>query len=189
MASHEFVIAVKRWLGIPIFPDFPEAIRCMRGHTIDSFGDHLLECGHDSLRSRCHNAIRDIVYHTLLVDDAGSRVEECCSSTSFNRPGKVYHPNFTNGKPAYFDVSIWNTMQPSYIIPSSTLAEAAAFAEGEEKDAHHQADVEAANGCFYPLIVEMFDSWTPASLATLRIIASKTMTKTRLHLLKRLVAC
>ncbi len=56
--------------------------------------------------------------------------------------------NFTNGKPAYFDVSIWNTMQPSYIIPSSTLAVAAAFAGEGEKDAHHQADVEpAGQGC------------------------------------------
>ena len=32
----------------------------------------------------------------------------------------------------------------------------------------------------YPLIVETFGFWTPASLAILRIIASKTMTKTRL---------
>ena len=40
--------------------------------------------------------------------------------------------------------------------------------------------MEAAGGCFYPLIVEMFAFWTPAGLATLGIIASKTMTKTRL---------
>ena len=71
-------------------------------------------------------------------------LRERCSSTSFNRPGDVYHPNFTNAKPAYFEVSIWNTMQPSYIIPSSNLAGADAFAGEEEKDAHHQMDVEAA---------------------------------------------
>ena len=45
-------------------------------------------------------------------------------------------------------------MQPSYIVPSSTLAGAAAFAGEEEKDAHHQANVDAAGGSFYPLIVE-----------------------------------
>ena len=143
-ASHEFVIAVKLWLEIPIFPDFSKAIRCMCGHTIDSFGDHLLGCGHGSLRSRRHNALRDIIYHMLLVDDAGSHLEEHCSTTSFNRPGDVYRPNFTNGKPAYFDVSIWNTMQPSYIIPASTLAGAAAFTGEEEKDAHRQTNVEAS---------------------------------------------
>ncbi len=58
-------------------------------------------------------------------------------------------------------------MQPPHIVPSSTLAGAAAFAGEEEKDAHHQADVEAAGGCFYPLIVETFGFWTPASLVTL----------------------
>ncbi len=40
--------------------------------------------------------------------------------------------------------------------------------------------MEAVGGRFYPLIVETFGFWTPASLTTLRIIASKTMTKTRL---------
>ena len=95
-----------------------------------------------------------IVYHTLLVDDTDSRLEERCSSTYFNHLGDVYHLNFTNDKPTYFDVSIWNTMQPSYIIPSSTLAGAAAFAGEEEKDTHHQANVEAADGCFYPLILK-----------------------------------
>ena len=129
-----------------------------------------------SLRSSHHNTLRDITYHTLLVDDASSRLEERCSSTSFNHPGNVYHPNFTNGKPACFDVSIWNTMQPSYIVPISTLAGAAAFAGEEEKYTHHQADVEAAGKCCYSLIVETFGfKKKPASLATLGIIASKTM--------------
>ena len=63
-------------------------------------------------------------------------------------------------------------MQPSYFVPSSTLAGAAAFAGEEEKDAHHQADVEAACGCFYALIVEMFGFWTLASLATLALYKS-----------------
>ena len=75
MASHEFMIAVKLWLGIPLFPDFPKAICCMYGHAIDSFEDHLLGCRHASLQSRHHNALRDIIYHTLLVDDVGSRLK------------------------------------------------------------------------------------------------------------------
>ena len=57
-------------------------------------------------------------------------------------------------------------MQPSYIITSSTLAGAAAFAGEKKKDAHHQADMEASGVCFYPLIVETFGFWTPSSLAT-----------------------
>ena len=40
-----------------------------------------------------------------------------------------------------------------------------------------KSNTEAAGGCFHP---ETFGFWTPASLATLRIIASKTIAKTRL---------
>ena len=80
-------------------------------------------------------------------------------------------------------------MQPSYIIPSLTLARAAVFAGEKENDAHHQTDVEAAGGCFYSLTVKTFGFWTLASLGTLRIIASKTMTKTRLSLSQALVIC
>ena len=148
MASHEFVIAVKLWLGIPIFPDFPKAIRCMCGHTIDSFGDHLLGCGHGSLRSRRHNALHDIIYHTLLVDDAGSRLEERCSSTSFNRPRDVYHPNLQTAS--------WLILMFPVGIPCSLRTlhhlqlwlELLHLLEIKKKDAHHQADVEAASGCF-----------------------------------------
>ena len=68
----------------------------------------------------------------LLVDDAGSRLEERCSST-FNHPGDVYHPNFTNGKLAYFDVFIWNTKQPLYIIPSQLWLELLQLLERKKK--------------------------------------------------------
>ena len=70
MALHEFVVAIKLWLGISIFPAHPKPIRCACGSTIDAFGDHMLGCGHGHLRSKRHDALRDIVYHALLVDDA-----------------------------------------------------------------------------------------------------------------------
>ena len=165
MASHEFVIAVKLWLGITVFPDFLKAIRCMCGHTTDLFGDHLLGCVHGSLRSRRHNALRDITRYLLMMLVHALR-SVAVALLSIVLGMHVYHPNFTNGKPAYFDVSIWNTMQPSYIIQSSNFAGAAAFAGEEEKNAHRQTDVKAADGCFYPLIVETFVFWTLASLAT-----------------------
>ena len=46
LPKHEFVVAVKLWLGIPIFPSLSNSIRCTCGHIIDVFGDHLLGCGH-----------------------------------------------------------------------------------------------------------------------------------------------
>ena len=46
--QHGFIIAIRIWLGIPLFPDSPESLRCVCGSIIDPHGDHLLGCGYDS---------------------------------------------------------------------------------------------------------------------------------------------
>ena len=63
---------------------------------------------------------------------------------------------------------------------SLTVVGAAAYAGEEEKDIRHEAEVAAAGGLFYPLAIESFDFWTPTSLAVLKTIVLKTMTKTRM---------
>ena len=55
------LLAMKLWLGIPLFDDTPSGVRCSCGHIMDVFGDHLLGCGHDGMRTRCHIALKDIV--------------------------------------------------------------------------------------------------------------------------------
>ena len=71
-------------------------------------------------------------------------------------------------------------MQATYVLKSSTIVGAAAYAGEEEKDIRHEAEVAAAAALFYPLVVESFGFCTPTSLAVLKTIASKTMTKTRM---------
>ena len=73
-----------------------------------------------------------------------------------------------------------NTMQATYILKFSTIVRAAAYAGEKEKGIRHEAEVVAAEGLFYPLVVESFGFWTPTSLAVLKTIASKTMTKIRM---------
>ena len=51
------------WLGIPLFPDSPDSLRCVSGSIIDPHGDHLLGCGYDSALKRRHNALCDIIWH------------------------------------------------------------------------------------------------------------------------------
>ena len=179
LPKHEFVVAVKLWLGIPIFPSLSNSIRYTCGHIIDVFGDHLLGCGHGPLRTKRHDALRDIVYHALLVDNGGVRIEQKCGSESNNRPGDVFHPDFVLGHPAYFDVSVRNTMQPAYITKSANVAGTAAMAGEEEKDLRHDNEVTAAGGNFYPLVVESYGYWTPSSLESLKTIAAKTTSRNR----------
>ena len=61
--------------------------------------------------------------------------------------------------------------------PHETTAAGAAGLAGEmEKDAKYDVLVSASDALFYPLAVESFGAWTPASLDSLRTIATKTIT-------------
>jgi len=100
--------------------------------------------------------------------------EQHVSSNDHSRPGGVYHPDFQFGRPAYFDVSVHSTTQPSHISSSSCSAWVAAAAGEVAKDLKHQAVVEEAGCDFIPLVVETFGVWSLFALRTLRTIADHT---------------
>ena len=140
---------------------------------MDCFGDHVLGCGHGPLRIKRHNAISEVIWHALLVDNKESKREQKCGGESNNRPGDVFHPDFLEGRPAFFDVSVRNSLQPSYVSKAAIKPGAAAEAGEIEKDEKHERAVTQAGGHFYPLIVETLGHWSPSSLETLKTIASK----------------
>ena len=156
MSRHEFSIAVRLLLGITLFPAHPSAVRCKCGQLIDGFGDHLLGCRQIHLRSKCHDALRDVIFNALLVDDKGTLKEQRFSSDTSDRPGDVFHPNFLTGRPAYFDITVRNSFQPKFVSSSATAAGAAGLAGEMEKDAKYDVLVSASDALFYPLAVESF---------------------------------
>ena len=169
MSRQEFVCSLWYWLGIPVFAS-TDSIRCSCGNVVDRFGDHLLGCGHGPMRIRRHDALCDIVFHALLQDNSGCKREQRCGS-GLDRPGDVYHPDFLYGKPAYFDVTVRNSLQGSLLSQSAVTAGVAASRGEVEKDAHHEEAVLGAGGIFIPLAVESLGLWSPASLKILRDIA------------------
>jgi len=50
------------------------------------------------------------------------------------RPGDIFHPDFQYGRPAYFDVSVRTTTQPSHISSSASSAGVTAAAGEVAKD-------------------------------------------------------
>jgi len=72
-----------------------------------------------------------------------------------------FHPDYQYGHPAYFDVSVCSTTQPSH-TSSSASCDGVAAAGGEmPKDAKHLATVEKPGGDFIPLVVECFGNGYP----------------------------
>ena len=131
MSPQEFVVALRLRLGIAVFPRHPTSFRCTCSHVIDEHGDHVLGCG--PLRNKRHDALCNVIFHCLLNENSGTRREQGCSTLSFDRPGDVYHPDFSHGKPAYFDMSVRNSFGPSHIINAASKAVAAAEAGKSEK--------------------------------------------------------
>ena len=145
---------------------------------IDKFGDNLLGCRKNSLRSKCHDALRDTIYNALLIDDKGTLLEQRFSSQNNNRPGDVYHSNFLFGRAAYFDLIIRNTVQLKFVANGANSAGSAAAAGELEKDLKYEEAVADSGALFFPLAVETYGCWTSASLDTIKTIASKVVTAT-----------
>ena len=120
-------------------------------------------------RIRRHNALRN--YHALKLDNQNVKIERV-NGHSNTRPGDIYHPDFDNGKPSFFDISVSNVLQPSTI---STAVNAGAIAERREisKDNKQHSTVKTAGGSFFPLVVETLGLWTPFAIQTLRTIATR----------------
>ena len=117
--------------------------------------------------------ICEVVFNALLVDDSRCRREMRCSSTSNSRHGDIFHPNFEHRLPTYFDSTVRNSLQPSYLVQAATCPEAAAAAGEIEKHQRHDAMVLNTGGIFHPLVVESLGLWTPNSLQVLKIIARR----------------
>ena len=66
---HEFVIAIRTWLGISIFSLPPSSVLCCCGGTIDPFGDHLISCHRGPQRVQRHKALCEIIFQALLVEN------------------------------------------------------------------------------------------------------------------------
>ena len=132
----EFVVGLCLWLGVSLFPSSP-LCKCLS--SIDCFGDHLLGCSHGPMGIRHHDALVSILHHALLQDHPGTLKEQRASFDDNSKPGDIFHPDFQNGRPAYFDVSVRSTTQPSHISSSASCAGVAAAAGEVAKDANHLA--------------------------------------------------
>ncbi len=174
MRSSEFVVSIRIWLGIPFFLETSSNALCTCKTPIDAHGDHLLGCGFGPLRIRRHDALCEVIWHALQQDNPNARREQRVSGESQARPGDIYHPDYSNGYPTFFDISVRNTLQPSVINRAASSAGVAA-SEGEaQKDQKHKALVEEAGAIFTPLVTETLGVWSPFAKATLKNIAARS---------------
>ena len=168
-------------LGIPVFPAPPHSVRCVCGHELAFLVIMLLAVVLFGLIKR-HDALCDVILHWLLLDNPNVRREQRCSSHSMTRPGDVFHPDFSLGKAAYFDISVRNSFPPSHLINATTKAGAAAEAGEVGKDERHLVNISRYGCLFYSLVMESYGVWAAHSLEVLRSILEKSLLSSGLYL-------
>ena len=137
---------------------------------------HLLGCGHNNLRIRRHDTLSDVRFHALLVDNANCRREQRCSSDNSTRPGDVFHPDFDQGRPTYFDIKVRNSLQLSYIVQAAHHAVAAAETGEKEKEQHHEAHAGYSNRkCFSSFGMRNLWTLVTAQFAGLEVYRTTTI--------------
>ena len=82
----------------------------------------MLGYGDGPLCMRRHNALCELVFEALGIDNPGTKQEICCSSEDNSRPGDIVHPNFAHSNGAYFDLTVRNSFQHSYLLNSANIA-------------------------------------------------------------------
>ena len=94
----EWVIAMKRWLGIPIFNKEHICVAC-HNQIMDIHGHHAAVCPVSGDRIKRHNALRDCFYEFCLNAAWGPIKEKpFLLPYSSERPADIFIPNFSAGK-------------------------------------------------------------------------------------------
>lgn len=118
----------------------------------------------------------NLLYEALLLDSkevTEVKREQRVAGPGRDRPGDIYHPDFDQGCPTFFDVTITCPTSEGNLNAASEVVGHAANRAEEGKDRKYRDRVEAAGGSFLPLAVETFGRWTPFARRTLKEIASR----------------
>ena len=131
----------------------------------------MMSCGSGPYHIGRHDALKNILFHALKQDNPNVHQEQGIDVDSRQRPGD---PDFQDGKPMYFDISVVNPLQPGSINEASCSASVAVVRREGEKDGKFNESVSRAEGAFIPLVVESLGRWSPFACKVLKIIASRT---------------
>ncbi len=120
MTRKKFTTASKFWLGLPFFSSQSCSLRYICGHVLDKYLDHLLGSRRRSLRTKRHNALRDVLFQYLTSDKSDCKVEQGCISNNYKKPGDLLHPDFLDRRSAFFDITVRNSSLPPFIAFAAT---------------------------------------------------------------------
>ena len=110
-----------------------------------------------------HDVLTYILFQALLQDNHQVKREKRIFGCSAIRPGDIFHPDFSDSKNTYFDISVRNSLLSQFLSKASRpllLALLALLVHEMYKDAKYDHSVFSAGCVFFPLVVGL---WTDSS--------------------------
>ena len=153
----EWVIAMKRWLGIPIYNEEHMCVACHK-QIMDIHGHHAAVCPVSGDRVKRHNALRDC-FHEFCSNAAWGPVKEKPFLLPFSseRPADIFVPNFSGGKGLVVDFACTCPIQQKYVRPASqTVSFTCNKYAQEAKYDIYESRVKSEGHLYLPIVFESF---------------------------------
>lgn len=191
----EFVLCLRYWLGLPLFPAGHLCPAC--GSPADQFGDHHVGCGGSADRIHRHNLLRDALFSTASSAAlAPLREVPGLVEGSNSRPADVFLPSWTRGGPTAVDVTVVSPLQKALVKGAAEEAGKSLQVAFGRKLRTHDAACRKEGLSFLPLVVETLGGWEDSALTFVRRLAAAQASRVgsdpgqaTLHLLQRLGMC
>jgi hypothetical protein len=160
--------AVRVAVGLRLGASICQPHQCPCGSTVDSTGTHALSCKKSSARIQRHSALNDLIFRAFVKAGVPSIKEPPgLLRTDGKRPDGVTQIPWASGKSLAWDVTVTDTLAPSYRHLSSISAGKAAERAAELKVAKYSAI--AVSHDFLPIA---FETLGPLNAAAATFIAS-----------------
>jgi hypothetical protein len=142
--------AIRVAVSLRLGTELCQVHQCSCGTTVNKRGLHVLSCKSNSARSQRHHYINDRIWRAMTRASVPS-VKETHGLTRSDgkRPDGLALIPWRKGRSDTWNVTVTDTVVPSYVAISSTNAASAAEAAAQSKDSKY-ADI-ARTHLFFPI--------------------------------------
>ena len=167
----EFQAAVRYRLGLPVFKSARRCPACPSG-ILDVLGDHAVACGGSGGRISRHDRLRDIFFNaTTAASLAPIKEQRNLIPGERSKPGDIFVPTWSAGRPAAFDVTVTSPLQLSLLSRAAETPGASLEVAEDRKFSKHEKNCEEQGISFFPLAVETLGGRSALAIKTLKSVA------------------
>ena len=150
---------------------------CLCGARVDEFGTHGLSCKQSAGRASRHSFINDLIWRALRKAQVPACREPLgLSRTDGKRPDGVTQIPWSNGKCITWDVTVTDTLAPSHLHTSQSVAGSVAEAAARKKEAKYSCLPSSYD--FVPIAIETLGPVNESGIKFLDAIGSRTISIT-----------